>query len=68
MASKITLKDDHVQVWAFFLACSVVLIAAGIVIPLSVHDGPMLWPLSIMGSIIIVSLLSAAAVPHLRRR
>lgn len=59
-------KNDHLKVWSVFLACSALLIAAGIVIPLSVPDGPGLWALAIMGSLIIIALLSAAAVPHLR--
>lgn len=60
-------RDDHRQVWAFFLGCSAVLIAAGIVIPMSVHDGAGLWALASLGALIIIALLAAAAVPHLRQ-
>ena len=65
--SGIVLKDDHVQVWWFYTVCAVVLIAAGVVVPVTVHDGPWLAVMALMGSVIIIALLSAAAVPHLRQ-
>lgn len=64
----IVLKDDHRQVAWFFAVCAVILVAAGIIVPFTVADGPWLGVMSIMGSVIIVALLSAAAVPHLQQR
>jgi hypothetical protein len=48
--------------------CALILVVMGVVIPLTVDDGPWLAVMSIMGSVIIVALLSAAAVPHLLSR
>lgn len=66
--SGIVLRDDHVQVAWFFAVLAVILIAVGILVPFTVHDGPWLAVMTIMGSAIIVALLSAAAVPHLQQR
>jgi hypothetical protein len=63
--SGIVLKDDHTQVAWFYCVCALILVVMGIVIPLTVDDGPWLAVMAIMGSVIIVALLSAAAVPHL---
>lgn len=60
-------RNDHPRVWVYFAVCSAALVAAAIAVPLLVHDGPMLWPLAMLGAVIIVALLSAAAVPHLRQ-
>ncbi|MEO7126964.1 MAG: hypothetical protein ABI382_12820 [Nakamurella sp.] len=65
--SGIVPRDDRVQVAWFFGVCAVVLIAAGIAIPLTVNDGPWLPVMAVMGSLIIIALMSAAAVPHLKR-
>jgi hypothetical protein len=65
--SGIVLRDNRAQVASFFVVLAVILVAVGITVPLAVHDGPWLGVMTIMGSVIIVSLLSAAAVPHLRQ-
>lgn len=65
--SGIVLKDDHRQVAWFYVVLAVILVAVGITVPFTVHDGPWLAVMSIMGSVIIVALLSAAAVPHLQQ-
>lgn len=64
--SGLALRDDHRQVAWFYVVCAIVLVAAGLVIPFVVHDGLWLGVMSVMGSVIIIALLSAAAVPHLR--
>lgn len=64
--SGIVPKDIHREVAWFYIVGAAVLIAAGVVIPFVVHDGVWLGVMTIMGSFIIIALLSAAAVPHLR--
>jgi hypothetical protein len=66
--SGIVLKDDHTQVAWFYMVCAIILLAVGIIVPFTVDDGPWLAVMAIMGSVIIVALLSAAAVPHLLSR
>lgn len=66
--SGIVLKDDHTQVAWFYMVCAIILLAVGIIVPFTVDDGPWLAVMAIMGSAIIVALLSAAAVPHLLSR
>lgn len=65
--SGIVLKDDHALVAWYYAVCGVILIAAGIVIPMTVDDGPWLAVMSVLGSVIIIALMSAAALPHLKR-
>lgn len=65
--SGIVLKDTHRMVAWFYTVLAVVLVAVGIVVPFTVDDGPWLAVMTIMGSIIILALLSAAAVPHLQQ-
>lgn len=65
--SGIVLKDNHRQVAWFYVVCAIILVVVGVAVPFTVHDGPWLAVMTIMGAIIIVALLSAAAVPHLQQ-
>lgn len=65
--SGIVLKDDHVQVMWYYAVCGAVLIASGIAVAVTVPDGAWLVVMALLGSLIIIALLSAAAVPHLRQ-
>lgn len=59
-------RDDHVEIWAIFGICCAAMIAAAIVMVTMVPDGVWLVVMGLMGSMIIIALMSAAAVPHLQ--
>lgn len=58
-------RDDHKQVWSFYIVTGVVLIIAGLVVVFTVPDGVWMGVMVMMGAVIILALLSSAAVPHL---
>lgn len=56
----------HVGGWIIFLTATALVVASAIVLTVLLGSNPYYWPLTLIGAAILVALLSAAALPHLR--